>query len=86
MWFSLVRRPFPAPSFTQLPIVVGVELMFHGLFDVQFDRLIKKKKQTHFSVLLLSYLESQVDHHPTVFRPGFHDVLQADLILNLSSS
>lgn len=45
-----------------------------------------KKKTLIFSVFLLSFLERQVDHHPTVFKPGFHDVLQADLTLNLSSS
>lgn len=44
-----------------------------------------KKKNTHFSVFLLSFLERQVDHHCTVFKPGFHDVLQADPTLNLFS-
>lgn len=85
MWSSLVKNPFPAPSFTQLPIVVGVELMPHGLFDACLADSFKKKTLI-FSVFLLSFLERQVDHHPTVFKPGFHDVLQADLTLNLSSS
>lgn len=40
VWSSLVRSPFPAPNFTQLLIVVGVELMSHSLFAVQFGRLI----------------------------------------------
>lgn len=43
------------------------------------------KKNTHFSVFLLSFLERQVDHHRTVFKPGFHDVLQVDPTLNLFS-